>query len=125
MDASSRKSDDQWKLSGYQYNKNRKLKGKNNLTRKKIIFRVVPKKIRFWESIIKSGYNRKFGIVKGYRQVDEVSKFIGTEDTLWSPDKSIEKIDANLTPTERVLQTLSTDPAFLPKISRDTKRFFK
>lgn len=58
--------------------------------------------------------------------MDEVSKSIGTDDTLTlpSPDESIEKLDINMTPTESVLQTLSTDPALWPRILGDAERSF-
>ncbi|XP_067137213.1 zinc finger MYM-type protein 5-like [Centruroides vittatus] len=57
------------------------------------------------------------------KQMDQVSKSIGTVDTLTlsSPD---EKIDTNVTSTKSVLQTLSTDPALWPRILGDAERSF-
>ncbi|XP_067141533.1 zinc finger MYM-type protein 5-like [Centruroides vittatus] len=60
------------------------------------------------------------------KEMDQVSKLIGTDDTLTlSPrNESIEKIDTNVTPTESVLQTLSTDTALWPRTLGDAERSF-
>lgn len=130
--ASSRMSDGLRKLSGYQYKKRRLEKEAERQKQAGALKNYIKSCTKTNDDsenptsspVIKE--NTESSENDDDKQMDEVSKSIGTDDTLTlpSPDESIEKIDTNVTPTESVLQTLSTDPALWPRILGDAERSF-